>query len=209
MVLILKGKRGFFISFESIDGLGKTTQAKKLVENLDQSGYDVLLTKEPGDRNTGSNVGAGVRNLVFKDPTTLKMRPGVADLLFLADHIQTAGDIEEAVNAGKIVVSDRYADSQWAYNASTTKNCPQWVMDLFGQQYGIIPDMTVLLVARRLTRTWTFQARSALLVLCVRTFPGLWPVGKHGKVPRQASRTARPGTTLKTSVVSRKRTCTI
>ena len=49
MVLILKGKRGFFISFESIDGLGKTTQAKKLVENLDQSGYDVLLTKEPGD----------------------------------------------------------------------------------------------------------------------------------------------------------------
>lgn len=148
MVLIPKGERGFFISFESIDGLGKTTQAKKLVENLDQSGYDVLLTKEPGDRNTGSNVGAGVRNLVFKDPTTLKMRPGVADLLFLADHIQTAGDIEEAVSAGRIVVSDRYADSQWAYNASTSKNCPQWVMDLFEQQYGIIPDMTVLLVAR-------------------------------------------------------------
>jgi dTMP kinase len=148
MVLILKGERGFFISFESIDGLGKTTQVKKLVDNLGQSGYDVLLTKEPGDRNTGSNVGAGVRNLVFKDPTTLKMRPGVADLLFLADHIQTAGDIEEAVSAGKIVVSDRYADSQWAYNASTTKNCPQWVMDLFGQQYGIVPDMTVLLVAR-------------------------------------------------------------
>jgi dTMP kinase len=148
MVLILKGERGFFISFESIDGLGKTTQAKKLVENLDQSGYDVLLTKEPGDRNTGSNVGAGVRNLVFKDPTTLKMRPGVADLLFLADHIQTAGDIEEAVSAGRIVVSDRYADSQWAYNASTSKNCPQWVMDLFEQQYGIIPDMTVLLIAR-------------------------------------------------------------
>ena len=148
MVLILKGERGFFISFESIDCLGKTTQAKKLVENLDQSGYDVLLTKEPGDRNTGSNVGAGVRNLVFKDPTTLKMRPGVADLLFLADHIQTAGDIEEAVSAGRIVVSDRYADSQWAYNASTSKNCPQWVMDLFEQQYGIIPDMTVLLIAR-------------------------------------------------------------
>src|ERR1035441_9164314 len=42
----------------------------------------------------------------------------------------------------------RYADSQWAYNASTTKNCPQWVMDLFGQQYGIVPNMTVLLVAR-------------------------------------------------------------
>ena len=131
MVLILKGERGFFISFESIDGLGKTTQAKKLVENLDQSGYDVLLTKE-----------------VFKDPTTLKMRPGVADLLFLADHIQTAGDIEEAVSAGRIVVSDRYADSQWACNASTSKNCPQWVMDLFEQQYGIIPDMTVLLIAR-------------------------------------------------------------
>ena len=148
MVLIPKGECGFFISFESIDGLGKTTQVKKLVENLDAFGYDVLLTKEPGDWNTGSNVGAGVRNLVFKDPTTLKMRPGVADLLFLADHIQTAGDIAEAVGAGRIVVSDRYADSQWAYNASTSKNCPQWVMDLFEQQYGIIPDMTVLLIAR-------------------------------------------------------------
>jgi hypothetical protein len=62
--------------------------------------------------------------------------------------IQTAGDIEEAVSAGRIVVSDRYADSQWAYNASASKNCPQWVMDLFEQQYGIIPDMTVLLIAR-------------------------------------------------------------
>ena len=144
----MANQRGFFISFESIDGLGKTTQVKKLVQSLTDLGYNVLETKEPGDRNAGSNIGAGIRNLVFKDPTTLKMKPGVADLLFLADHIQTAGDIEDAVAAGKIAISDRYADSQWAYNASDTKKCPEWVMDLFESHFGIVPDLTILLVAR-------------------------------------------------------------
>jgi dTMP kinase len=141
---------GVFITFESIDGLGKTTQVRKLVQSLTELGYDVFETKEPGDANKGSNIGKGVRNLVFKDPTTLKMRPGVADMLFLADHIQTAGDVAEAVSQGKVVISDRYADSQWAYNASEGKKCPDWALKIYGEQYGIEPDLTILLIARGL-----------------------------------------------------------
>lgn len=141
-------KRGFFISFESIDGLGKTTQVNELVKSLRAEGHDIFQTKEPGDANYGSNVGAGVRQLCFVNPTTLKMRPGVADCLFLADHIQTAGDIRQAVDEGKIAITDRYADSQWAYAASENKKCPQWTLDAYQLNYGIVPNLTILLVAR-------------------------------------------------------------
>lgn len=139
---------GKFISFESIDGLGKSTQATLLVEALRKQGYDVLLTKEPGDAKAGANVGPGVRHLLFKEPSTNNLRPGVADMLFLADHIQCAGDVAEAVSQGKIVIADRYADSQFAYAASGTKACPQWALDVYQANYGIEPDATVLLVAR-------------------------------------------------------------
>lgn len=141
-------QRGSFISFESIDGLGKTTQIKLLGEALKNSGFPVFMTKEPGDANMGSNVGAGIRELVFKKPSTLNMRPGVADCLFLADHIQTAGDIAEAVEAGQVVLCDRYADSQFAYAASEGKNCPAWALKAYQDNFGIIPDLTILFVAR-------------------------------------------------------------
>lgn len=142
-------EKGFFITFESIDGLGKTTQMNMLADHFRLAGNrEVFCTKEPGDTRMGSNIGAGIRQLVFHDPSTKRMRAGVADLLFLADHIQTAGDVEEAVNGGKLVLCDRYADSQFAYGTSKSKASPPWTIDCFRQNYGIVPDITVLLVAR-------------------------------------------------------------
>ncbi|TSA39709.1 dTMP kinase [archaeon] len=140
--------RGFFISFESIDGLGKTTQLRLLGKALEDAGHEVFYAKEPGDDVMGSKVGAGVRNLLFKTPSTKQMRPGVADLLFLADHIQNSGDIRDAVTRGQVVLCDRYADSQFAYAASFGKQCPQWAMELYANHYGIVPDVTVFLRAR-------------------------------------------------------------
>jgi dTMP kinase len=89
--------RGFFISFESIDGVGKSTQVGLLTQTLQARDYIVVNTKEPGDARSGSLIGSGVRSLLFTDPTTHAMHPGVADMLFLADHIQNAGDIANAV----------------------------------------------------------------------------------------------------------------
>lgn len=140
--------RGYFISMEGIDGLGKSTQFHLLATKLKSLGVKVTLTKEPGDEVTGSNVGAGVRRLLFQEPTTKRMRPGVADLLFLADHVQTSGDIEEAVLAGEVVLSDRYVDSQFAYGAGKAKATPPWVMRMFEERQGISPNLTLLLVAR-------------------------------------------------------------
>ena len=136
--------RGVFISFESIDGLGKTTQLRLLGETLTLAGYDVVLRREPGS----SNVGEGVRELLLKSPTTKQMARGVADALFLADHVQNAADIEQDVSEGKVVLCDRYADSQFAYAASVGKNCPRWALDAYDAAFGIVPDITVLLIAR-------------------------------------------------------------
>lgn len=138
---------GYFISVEGVDGCGKSTQIQLLVDELHKS-YPVYFTKEPGDSRAGSSVGVGIREILFKNPGTEKLAPGVGDLLFLADHIQNVYDIRKALSEGKIVVSDRYADSQFAYAASPSKKAPAWANRLFAEHYGVIPDLTILLVAR-------------------------------------------------------------
>lgn len=145
--------KGMFVTFESIDGLGKTTQLQLLDKALRDAGHDTFITKEPGDLNFGSNVGAGVRHMLFKDPTTHNMAPGVADMLFLADHIQNSADCARERAAGKVVLSDRYADSQFAYAAAPNRFCPQWTLDVYAMNYGTVPDMTILMVARG-PRVW-------------------------------------------------------
>ena len=138
---------GFLITFEGIDGLGKTTQYNKLAEKLCKDGYDLFLTKEPGDESRGSIIGKGIRDLIFKYPTTKNMASGVADLLFLADHLQNLTEIYEQFKNSKIILCDRYADSQFAYASARTKRCPPWVLQLYAEHYGVVPDLTLLLVA--------------------------------------------------------------
>jgi dTMP kinase len=147
--------RGTFITFESIDGVGKSTQINELYNYLrdSQPNDEILLTKEPGDARCGSNIGNGVRQLLFHEPSTKQMHPGVADLLFLADHVQNAEDVSAAIDRGAIVLCDRYADSQFAYCASSSKKVPDWAMQYYRERFGIVPDVTVLLVASELRDT--------------------------------------------------------
>jgi dTMP kinase len=139
---------GVLITLESIDGLGKTTQVTRLAQTLQGLGFDPFLTKEPGDASFGSSVGMGVRELLFKKPGSQNLAPGTADMLFLADHVQNVFDIREQLKKGRIVISDRYADSQFAYGSAATRRAPKWTLDLFREQYGVTPDLTLLLVAR-------------------------------------------------------------
>jgi dTMP kinase len=140
--------KGLFISFEGIDGTGKSTQVKLLAKHLESLGHALYITKEPGDAKSGSGVGIGVRSLLFGTPGTKNLGPGVGDLLFLADHLQNTHDIRAALQKGKIVLCDRYADSQFAYSASATKKAPKWANILFAEHFGPTPDMTVLFVVR-------------------------------------------------------------
>ena len=100
-------KRGLFISFEGIDGSGKSTQAQLLAEHLRAIGRDVVLTREPG----GSNGAEEIRALVLQgDPDRWSAETEI--LLFTAarrDHLERT--INPALEAGKVVICDRFADS--------------------------------------------------------------------------------------------------
>lgn len=139
--------RGRLITMEGIDGTGKSTQLALLAERMKQEGYDVIVTKEPGSQLDPTGLGNALRNILFHEIKTQNMAPGVADALFLADHMQhVAKVIEPALAEGKTVLSDRYADSEFAY-AVSDKKTPSYMLEAYTVAFGPIPDVTFLLVA--------------------------------------------------------------
>ena len=100
-----------FITFEGIEGCGKTTQIKLLSERLLKEGHPVLLTREPG----GSAIGAKIREiLLHRDHNTLS--PLSELFLYAADRAQHCEEvIKPALKEGKIVLCDRFADATTAY----------------------------------------------------------------------------------------------
>ncbi|HYO60520.1 MAG TPA: dTMP kinase [Actinomycetota bacterium] len=104
-------RRGYFVVFEGGDGSGKSTQMAALVRWLQARGADVVTTREPG----GTPVGARVREVLL-DPSLGAMDPRTEALLYAADRAQHVAEvIRPALEAGKIVVSDRFVDSSLAY----------------------------------------------------------------------------------------------
>ena len=100
-----------FITLEGPDGSGKTTQAHLLVEWLRDQGHDVLLTREPG----GTEIGNQIRDILH-DSDNAAMDPRTEFLLYSASRAQHVSElILPSLAAGKLVVSDRYADSSLAY----------------------------------------------------------------------------------------------
>ena len=103
--------RGAFITFEGIDGCGKTTQAKLLAERLRAVGHSVVETREPG----GTSVGMGLREVLL-DPANKALTPECELLLFLADRVQHLGElIVPALERGDTVICDRFHDSTVAF----------------------------------------------------------------------------------------------
>src|SRR3954470_16939897 len=99
--------RGLFVTFEGIDRSGKTTQARMLCEAL---GDDAPGVREPG----GTAAGERVRE-ILKDPA-VELSPAAEALLFAAARAELASEvIRPALEAGKVVVSDRFLDSSLAY----------------------------------------------------------------------------------------------
>ncbi len=102
--------KGSFITFEGIDGSGKTTQLNKLAETLRCAGRDVLVTCEPG----GTPLGKEIRKAFLE--TKQDVEPLAELLLFAADRAQHVQHlIRPALADGRIVISDRYADATLAY----------------------------------------------------------------------------------------------
>lgn len=129
-----------FISFEGIDGSGKSTQARVLAEALRAEGRDVVLTREPG----GSPGAEEIRRLVLEgDPDRWSAETEL--LLFTAarrDHCERL--IEPALAAGKIVICDRFADSTRMYQGLSRGDLRPQVDALHKMMIGREPDLTFL-----------------------------------------------------------------
>lgn len=127
-----------FISLEGIDGSGKSTQAKLLAEAL---GPETLLIREPGGTEAAERIRA-----LLADPA-LELDPLAELLLFLAARADlTAGVIRPALEAGRDVVSDRFADSSVAYQGAARGLGVGEVISLTdAATEGLWPDLTVLL----------------------------------------------------------------
>lgn len=103
-------KKGLFITFEGIDGCGKTTQINLLKEYLEQNGYTVVLTREPGAKGLGEKV----REILLNYDGDVSSR--CESFLFLADRAQNIDIIvKPAIEKGYIVLCDRHTDSSVAY----------------------------------------------------------------------------------------------
>ncbi|MDV7270188.1 dTMP kinase [Thioclava sp. A2] len=129
-----------FISFEGIDGSGKSTQARILAEALRAEGHDVVLTREPG----GSAGAEEIRRLVLEgDPDRWSAETEL--LLFTAarrDHLERL--IEPSLAAGKIVICDRFADSTRMYQGLSRGDLRGTVDALHKMMIGREPDLTFL-----------------------------------------------------------------
>lgn len=132
---------GLFLSFEGIDGSGKSTQARTLAEFLENSGRPVVLTREPG----GSPGAEEIRSLVLQgDPDRWSAETEI--LLFTAarrDHMERT--ILPALAAGKIVICDRFADSTRMYQGLSRGNLRECVDQLHSLMIPRDPDKTILI----------------------------------------------------------------
>ena len=104
-------RRGVFITIEGIDGCGKTTQLERLTARLRREGYPVEVTVEPG----GTRIGEQIRRILL-DVRNQEIVPVTELLLYFASRAQNVAEkIRPALEAGKVVVSDRYTDSTLVY----------------------------------------------------------------------------------------------
>ncbi|MBA2732561.1 MAG: dTMP kinase [Acidobacteria bacterium] len=143
---------GAFITFEGIDGCGKSTQLRLLASELRMRGHEVVSTREPG----GTPLGQRIRNILL-DPQ-IEVDPLAELLLFAADraqHVRTL--LRPAIESGNIVLSDRYADATAAYQGAGRSFTTEMIAEVIHlATSGLKPDLTLIFdlpVAECLART--------------------------------------------------------
>lgn len=140
----MRMRQGLFLTFEGVDGSGKSLQCRRLAHRLGAEGGAVVLTREPG----GTPLGDDLRRLLLH-PTADGRRPRARTeaLLFAADraeHVATV--IRPALAAGRIVICDRFADSTRAYQGYGRRADAALIETLIALATdGLSPDLTILL----------------------------------------------------------------
>jgi dTMP kinase len=133
----MESRKGLLICIEGIDGCGKTTHARLLVENLQKHGYDAFYTTEP----TSGKIGSFIRRYLLECQE--RSSSVIEALLFAADRVEHAErTIRPAIKQGKIVVSDRYVYSSMAYQGATGLDL-NWIWML--NRWIVKPDLALFI----------------------------------------------------------------
>ena len=129
-----------FVTFEGIDGSGKSTISKLVYKQLNSQGHDVVLTREPTDTWIGKRV---------QECIETNSDPFVTAFTFIADRIEHGKQIRKWLDEGKIVLCDRYAESTYAYQGAQleelVENSIHWLQELSKDRI-LIPDRTFIFV---------------------------------------------------------------
>ena len=132
---------GFFMTFEGIEGSGKSTVARLVADELEKAGVDILLTREPG----GTRTSEAIRSILL-DPDRAEISARAELLMYLASRSQLVDEvISPALKKGRIVICDRFMDASVAYQGWARGLGEKIVEDLNSFTVGeSVPDVTFL-----------------------------------------------------------------
>jgi dTMP kinase len=135
--------RGYLISFEGSEGAGKSTQVERIAKRLEDHDYEVLVTREPG----GTAIGEEIRHILMHSENGVDMAPETELLLFAASRAQLVRQvIAPAINAGKVVLCDRFLDSTTVYQGVGRRIASEPVQMINNFAVGtMMPDITVVI----------------------------------------------------------------
>ena len=128
-----------FITFEGIDGCGKSTQARLLLEYMNNSGVETILVREPG----GTNISESIREILLHSSSS-QMGDRTESLLMTASRAQLTQEvIVPNIDKGKFVIADRYSDSTLAYQVGGRNLDIEWLIELNNYAtFTLLPDIT-------------------------------------------------------------------
>jgi dTMP kinase len=153
---------GFFVTFEGIEGCGKTTQIRHLTARLEGKRLPFLLTREPG----GTEIGDKIRQILLSSENS-RMEPVTEFFLYVAARAQHIAQIVlPALREGKTVLCDRFTDATLAYQGNGRGLNIAWLEEIHDRfLQGLKPDLTFLLdlpVEEGLRRAWQRMENQAL-----------------------------------------------
>ena len=138
------GPRGTFITFEGGEGSGKSTIADRAAARLREQGHDVLLTREPEGTELGRHMWAFFRDLAAADRTMTAEAELFLFAAARAEHVRTV--LAPALESGRIVLCDRFADSTTAYQGyGRGVDLPTVEAANLAARDGLVPDLTLVL----------------------------------------------------------------
>ena len=128
-----------FITFEGIDGSGKSTQARLLLDHMNNSGVETILVREPG----GTNISESIREILLHSSSS-QMGDRTESLLMTASRAQLTQEvIIPNMDQGKFVIADRYSDSTLAYQGGGRNLDIEWLIELNNYAtFTLLPDIT-------------------------------------------------------------------